>query len=63
MYLTLHEADLNKTVNEMDKLIKPKVKQPIQGLRILRGLTQQELDNKAHMSISQSHNHLRRRQK
>ena len=53
MYSTLHEADINKTVSEIDKLIKPKVKQPVQGLRILRGLTQQELANKAHMSISQ----------
>lgn len=53
MYPVLHEADITKAVDEMDTLMKPEEKRSVQSLRMLRGLTQQELADKAHMTVSQ----------
>ena len=53
MYPVLHEADITKAVDEMDALMKPGEKRSVHSLRLLRGLTQQELADKAHMTVSQ----------
>lgn len=53
MYPVLHEADITKAVDEMDALMKPGEKRSVHCLRLLRGLTQQELADKAHMTVSQ----------
>ena len=53
MYPALHEADITKAVDEMDALMKPGEKRSVHCLRLLRGLTQQELADKAHMTVSQ----------
>lgn len=54
MYVTLHEADISKAVEVMQRLQQPKKhKQSLADMRKVRGLTQQELANRAHMSISQ----------
>ena len=53
MYPALHEADITKAVEEMDPLMKPGEKRSVHCLRLLRGLTQQELADKAHMTVSQ----------
>lgn len=52
-YITLHEADISKTVEIMKSLQKSTVKQPLATLRIIRGFTQKELAERANMSISQ----------
>ena len=53
MYPALHEADITKAVEEMDALMKPGEKRSVHSLRLLRGLTQKELADKAHMTVSQ----------
>ena len=53
MYPTLHEADITKVVDTMEGMIKPSRKSKIQSLRLTRGLTQQELAEYAHMTVSQ----------
>jgi len=53
MYSTLHEADISKTVDVMNGMLRPDRKSPVQTLRLTRGMTQQELAEAAHMSISQ----------
>lgn len=53
MYTPLHEADITKTVEIIDRLIKSKENPSIKSLRLAKCLTQQSLANKAHMSISQ----------
>lgn len=54
MYVTLHEADISKAVEVMQCLQQPKKhKQSLADMRKVRGLTQQELATRAHMSVSQ----------
>lgn len=53
MYPTLHEADISKTVDTMKNMIIQGRKSSVQTLRLTRGMTQQELAEAAHMSISQ----------
>ena len=53
MYSTSHEADISKTVDIMRGMILPKKKIPVQTLRLTRGMTQQELADEAHMTVSQ----------
>lgn len=54
MYVTLHEADISKAVEIMSNLQKPEQhKQSLADMRKIRGLTQQELATRAHMSVSQ----------
>lgn len=53
MYPTLHEADISKTVDTMAGLMKPVPKNSVQTLRLVRGLTQQEVADRAHMTVSQ----------
>jgi len=53
MYPTLHEADIAKAVDTMEGMIKPSRKSKVQSLRLTRGLTQQELADRAHMAVSQ----------
>lgn len=53
MYPTLHEADISKTVDIMRGMILPKKKIPVQTLRLTRGMTQHELADEAHMTVSQ----------
>lgn len=53
LYTTLHEADITKTVDVLSGLQKPVKKNSVSLLRLVRGLTQQELAERAHMSISQ----------
>ena len=53
LYPTLHEADIQKTVEILAALQKPVKKTSISNLRLVRGMTQQELAERAHMSISQ----------
>lgn len=53
MYPTLHEADISKAVEEMDKLMKPREAMSVQCLRQMRGLTQKELAERSGMTISQ----------
>lgn len=53
MYPTYHEADISKAVDAMSDLIKPVQKTPVQTLRLVRGLTQQELAARAHMTVAQ----------
>ncbi|MGM9617378.1 helix-turn-helix domain-containing protein, partial [Butyricicoccus sp.] len=53
MYTTLHEADISKTVDTMTAMMKTVRKNSVQTFRLIRGLTQQELTDRAHMSVSQ----------
>ena len=53
MYPVLHEADISKTVDIMKDMLLPKKKTPVQILRLTRGMTQQELADEAHMTVSQ----------
>ena len=53
MYPTLHEADITKAVDTMAGMLKPVSKRSVKSLRLIRGLTQQELADRAHMSVSQ----------
>ncbi len=53
LYTTLHEADITKAVDVLSGLQKPVKKSPISSLRLVKGMTQQELAERAHMSISQ----------
>lgn len=54
MYVTLHEADINKAVDIMQALQKPvQQKRSLADMRKIKGLTQQELAERAHMSVSQ----------
>ncbi len=53
MYPALHEADISKAVDTMEGMMKPKRKISVRSLRLIRGLTQKELANRAHMTISQ----------
>lgn len=53
MYPTLHEADISKAVDTMTEMIKTTKKNKVQTLRLLRGMTQSELAERAHMTISQ----------
>lgn len=53
MYPTLHEADISKSIDIMSALMKPARKSSVQSLRLIRGMTQQELADRAHMTVSQ----------
>ncbi|MCH5342739.1 MAG: helix-turn-helix transcriptional regulator [Acetatifactor sp.] len=53
MYPTLHEADIAKAVDAMAGMMKPVSKSTVKSLRLIRGLTQQELADRAHMTVSQ----------
>lgn len=53
MYPALHEADISKTVDIMSRMLLPKKKSSVQILRLTRGMTQQELADEAHMTVSQ----------
>lgn len=53
MYPALHEADISKTVDTMKNMLIKGRKSSVQTLRLTRGMTQQELAEAAHMSISQ----------
>lgn len=53
MYPALHEADISKTVEILAEMQKPVKKNTISDLRLVRGMTQQELADRAHMSVSQ----------
>ncbi len=53
MYPALHEADIQKAVETMAQMIKPVTKSSLQSLRLTRRLTQQELADRAHMTVSQ----------
>jgi DNA-binding XRE family transcriptional regulator len=53
MYPTLHEADITKTVDTLSTMQKPVKKNSIRNMRLVRGLTQQELAKRAHMTTSQ----------
>ena len=53
MYPTYHEADIEKTVATLSEMIKPVKKTSISDLRLVRGMTQQQLAKRAHISISQ----------
>lgn len=53
MYPTLHEADISKAVDTMEGMLKKIRKNSVRNLRLVRGLTQQELADRAHMSVSQ----------
>lgn len=53
MYVTLHEADIMKAVDVLTELIEPARKNTVRNLRLVKGLTQQELADEAHMTLSQ----------
>ena len=53
MYPTLHEADISKTVDIMSGMLISDKKTSVQNLRLTRGMTQQELADEAHMTVSQ----------
>jgi DNA-binding XRE family transcriptional regulator len=53
MYYPLHEADISKALEVLSEMQKPVKKNSIRNLRLVRGITQQELADCAHMSISQ----------
>jgi DNA-binding transcriptional regulator YiaG len=53
MYPAFHEADIAKTVEALSEMQKPVRKNSISNLRMVREMTQQELADRAHMSISQ----------
>lgn len=53
MYPVFHEADIGKSVETLSEMQKPVKKNTIHNLRLVRGMTQQELAERAHMSISQ----------
>jgi DNA-binding Xre family transcriptional regulator len=53
MYHTLHEADIMKAVEALTEMQKEVRKTSLRNLRLVRGMTQQELADRAHMSISQ----------
>lgn len=53
MYPTMHEADINRAIDAMAALMKPPGKSTVQTLRLVRGMTQQELAERANMTVSQ----------
>lgn len=53
MYPTLHEADISKAVDTMEGMMKKTRKNSVQNLRLVRGLTQKQLADRAHMTVSQ----------
>lgn len=53
MYPTMHEADINRATDAMTEMMKPTEKNSVQTLRLVRGLTQQELAERANMTVSQ----------
>lgn len=53
MYPTMHEADINKAIDVMTALLKKTEKTPVKTLRLVRGMTQQELAKRANMTVSQ----------
>ena len=53
MYTTLHEADISKTVEALDNLLKPAEKKSISFLRKSKGFTQKELAEAAGLNICQ----------
>jgi DNA-binding XRE family transcriptional regulator len=53
LYPALHEADIKKAVEVLTNMQKPVEKTKIADLRAIKGMTQQELADQAHMSISQ----------
>lgn len=53
MYPAFHEMDITKTVERLSEMQKPVKKNTISNLRLVRGMTQQKLADRAHMSISQ----------
>lgn len=53
MYPAFHEMDIAKAVEVLAEMQKPVKKTSISNLRLVRGMTQKELADRAHMSISQ----------
>lgn len=53
MYPTLHEADITKAIETMEAMLKHSGKSTVQTLRLIRGMTQQELAERANMTVSQ----------
>lgn len=53
MYKTMHEADINRAIDTMSAMMKPTEKSTVQTLRRVRGMTQQELADRANMTVSQ----------
>ena len=53
MYPTLHETDVMKSVEVFQNIMDTKLQNSISYLRKIRGWSQRELANKAHMSVSQ----------
>lgn len=53
MYPAFHEMDIAKAVEALAEMQKPVKKTSISNLRLVRGMTQKELADRAHMSISQ----------
>lgn len=53
MYPTLHEADISKAVEAILSLMQEPEQTPVRCLRLLRGLTQTELSEKAGMTVTQ----------
>lgn len=53
MYGIYHEVDVSKSVEIIAEMIKTPKKEPIKSLRLIRGLTQKELAQKANMTVAQ----------
>jgi DNA-binding XRE family transcriptional regulator len=53
MYPMFHEVDISKAVETLSEMQKPVHKTSISDLRLVRGMTQQDLASRAHMSLSQ----------
>lgn len=53
LYRTFYEADLTKVTDVLDYQMKPPRKEEIRTLRLIRGLTQQELADRVGMSVVQ----------
>lgn len=53
MYPTMHETDIRRATDAMNGMLKSPGKTPVQTLRLVRGMTQQELAERANMTVSQ----------
>jgi DNA-binding XRE family transcriptional regulator len=53
LYPTFHEADISKTIQILDTMKHSIPKNKVSTLRLIKGMTQVELANKAKMSVSQ----------
>jgi DNA-binding Xre family transcriptional regulator len=53
LYPTLHEADITKTVDVLSRMQKPVERDSVRNMRLVRGMTQQELAKRAKMTVAQ----------